>query len=153
MRQIVRDLPTVIDLLALSLHAGMGLDRAMRVVSERVDSPLSDELRRVLTDTSLGISRQEAFGRLSTRTGSDDVRSLSTNIIQSEQLGTSLVSTINNQAQQVRQVRRRRAEAQAMKAPVKMLLPMVLFILPTLFLIVLGPPALNVGLAMARGHP
>jgi Flp pilus assembly protein TadB len=153
LRHLVRDLPTVIDLLALSLDGGMGLDRAIGVICDRVPSPLSDELRHVLSDVGLGMSRQEAFEHLSERVPSDDVRLLSNSIIQSEQLGSSLVSTVRNQARLLRVGRRRAAETQALKAPVKMLLPMVLFILPTLFLVVLGPPALNMTKALAQGHP
>src|SRR5207248_124281 len=80
------------------------------------------------------LTRQQAFAGLAERVDSDEVRLLTSSIIQSEQLGTSLVSTIKNQAQQLRSSRRRKAEAQALKAPVKMLLPMVLFILPALFI-------------------
>jgi tight adherence protein C len=153
LRQITRDLPTVIDLLALSLEAGMGLDRALGIICDRVRSPLSDELRRVLTDIGLGMSREAAFQQLSERVRTDDVRLLSSSIIQSEQLGSSLVSTVRNQARLLRIGRRRAAETQALKAPVKMLLPMVMFILPTLFLVVLGPPALNLTRALSQGHP
>jgi tight adherence protein C len=151
--RMLRDLPTVIDLLAVSLQAGIGLDRTLRMICDRVRSPLSDELRRVLTDISIGLSRHEAFMRLVQRVPSDEVRLLINSIIQSEQLGTSLVSTVKNQAQQLRTRRRRRAEGQALRAPVKMLMPMVLFILPALFIVVLGPPGLNVGLAISRGNP
>jgi len=151
--QILRDLPTVIDLLALSLDAGMGLDRAIGIICARSQSPLSAELQHVLSDIGLGVSRQEAFGRLSERVRSDDIRLLSSSIIQSEQLGSSLVSTVRNQARLLRVARRRNAETQALKAPVKMLLPMVLFILPTLFLVVLGPPILSMSLALAGAHP
>ena len=73
--------------------------------------------------------------------------------MQSEQLGTSLVSTVQAQARQLRVVRKRRAEAQALQAPIKMLIPMVLFILPTLFLVVLGPPFLRLGQSLGEGHP
>jgi tight adherence protein C len=151
--QILRDLPSVIDLLALSLEAGMGLDRAISVICERLHSPLSDELQRVLSEIGLGTSRKEAFEHLSERARSDDIRLLSSSIIQSEQLGSSLVSTVRNQARLLRVGRRRRAETQALKAPVKMLFPMVLFILPTLFLVVLGPPGLNLTRALSQGHP
>lgn len=151
--QLSHDMPTVIDLLALGLAAGMGLDRAMSIVCERVPSPLTDELRVVLQDISLGISREAAFDRLAQRAPYEDVRALSRSIVQSEQLGTSLVSTVQNQARQIRITRRRRAEAQAMQAPIKMLFPMVAFILPTLFLVVLGPPGLKLAEALTRGHP
>ena len=130
----------------------MGLDRALNTVCERVPSAISDEFRRVLNDISLGISREEAFARLAERAPFEDIRSLTRAITQSEQLGTSLISTVQNQARHLRVVRRRQAEAQALRAPVKMLLPMVLFILPTLFLVVLGPPFLRMSQALAVGH-
>lgn len=153
LRHILTDLPTVIDLLALGLDAGMGLDRAIGIICDRSHSPLTDELQRVLSDISIGLSRQEAFVRLSERCKSDDVRLLTSSIIQSEQLGSSLVTAVKSQARVLRATRRRRAETQALKAPVKMLFPMVVFILPTLFLFVLGPPALNLTGALSQGIP
>ena len=152
-KQILRELPPVIDLLSLSLEAGMGLDRAIGMICDRMRSPLSEELQRVLTDVGLGISRQEAFERFSERSRSDDVRLFSSSIIQSEQLGSSLVTAVKSQARLLRVARRRQAETLALKAPVKMLFPMVMFILPTLFLVILGPAGLNMAGALSQGHP
>jgi tight adherence protein C len=148
-RQILRDLPTVVDLLVLSLEAGMGLDRAIRTVISEYRSALADEFHRVLNDIDLGLPRGEAFDRMAARVGLDDLRSLSRAIIQSEELGVSLVGAMQTQSQEVRLSRRRAAEAEALRAPVKMLVPLVIFILPTLFMLLLGPVLLRAGAALS----
>ena len=153
-RQILRDLPTVMDLLVLSLEAGMGLDRALRTVVHEYRSALSEEIRRVLTDIELGIGRGEAFERMALRVGLEDLRALSRAIVQSEQLGVSLVGVMQTQGREVRLSRRRAAEAEALRAPIKMLIPLVVFILPTLFMLLLGPVGLRAGSALSgAGSP
>jgi tight adherence protein C len=152
-RQILRDLPTVMDLLVLSLEAGMGLDRALRTVIAEYRSALADELHRVLNDIDLGLSRGEAFERLGARVGLDDLRSLSRAIVQSEELGVSLVGVMQGQSREVRLSRRRAAEAEALQAPIKMLIPLVIFILPTLFMLLLGPVLLRTGAALSGVGP
>jgi tight adherence protein C len=152
-RRILRDLPTVMDLLVLSLEAGMGLDRALRTVIHEFRSPLSDEIQRVLTDFDLGIGRGVAFERMAVRVGLENLHALSRAIIQSEELGVSLVGVMQTQTREVRLSRRRDAEAEAMRAPIKMLIPLVVFILPTLFLLLLGPVGLRAGAALGGGVP
>jgi tight adherence protein C len=147
-RAILRDLPTVMDLLVLSLEAGMALDRALRTVVEEYHSALSDEIRRVLRDVDLGVSRGRAFEQMALRVGLDEVRSLSRAIVQSEELGVSLVTVMRTQSREVRLARRRAAETEALRAPVKMLVPLVIFILPTLFMLLLGPVALRAAAAL-----
>jgi tight adherence protein C len=142
-RAILRDRPTVMDLLVLSLEAGMGLDRALRTIVREYRSPLSDEIRRVLADIDLGIGRGEAFERMAARVGLDELQALSRAIIQSDELGVSLVNVMHTQAREVRLARRRAAETEALRAPIKMLVPLVLFILPTLFMLLLGPVGLR----------
>jgi tight adherence protein C len=142
-RDIEISLSTVMDLLALSLEAGMGLERALRMICDRVDSPLTEELRHVLSDVGLGISRREAFARMAQRVRLEEIRSLTAAIIQAEELSASLVSAMRVQSHQVRLSRRHRAEAEALRAPVKMMIPMVLFTLPALFIILLGPVVLQ----------
>jgi tight adherence protein C len=150
-RAIVRALPTMMDLLVLSLEAGMGLDRALRTVIVEYQSPLSAEVQRVLNDMDLGIGRGAAFERMAQRVGLEDLQSLSRAIVQSEELGVSLVGVMQNQSREVRLSRRREAEAEALRAPIKMLIPLVIFILPTLFLMLLGPVGLRAGAAMGGG--
>jgi tight adherence protein C len=147
-RSILHDLPTVMDLLVLSLEAGMGLDRALRTVIHEYHSALSDEIRRVLHDIDLGVGRGEAFESMAIRVGLEDLRSLSRAIVQSEQLGVSLVSVMHTQSREVRLSRRRAAEAEALRAPIKMLIPLVIFILPTLFMLLLGPVGLRAAAAL-----
>jgi len=152
-RTILRDLPTIMDLLVLSLEAGMGLDRALRTVIQEFRSPLSDEIQRVLADMDLGIGRGVAFERMAMRVGLDNLHSLSRAIIQSEELGVSLVGVMQNQTREVRLSRRRDAEAEALRAPIKMLIPLVVFILPTLFLLLLGPVGLRAAGAIGGAAP
>jgi len=152
-RAIMRDLPTVMDLLVLSMEAGLGLERALRTIVEEYRSPLADELHRVLADTEVGLRRGEAFERMAQRVGLEDLRSVSRAIVQSEELGVSLVTTLQAQSRDVRVARRRLAEAEALRAPVKMLFPLVLFILPTLFMLLLGPVGLRAGAALSGAQP
>lgn len=151
-RAILRALPTMMDLLVLSLEAGMGLDRALRTVIPEYHSALTDEIQRVLADMDLGVGRGAAFERMALRVGLEDLQALSRAIVQSEELGVSLVGVMQNQSREVRLSRRRYAEAAALQAPIKMLIPLVIFILPTLFLMLLGPVGLRAGAAMG-GSP
>ena len=148
-RAILHDLPTVMDLLVLSLEAGMGLDRAMRTVAREYRSALSDEMGRVLTDLDLGVGRGDAFERMAARVGLEDLQAVSRAIVQSEELGVSLVGVMQNQCREVRMSRRRAAEAEALRTPIKMLIPLVVFILPTLFMLLLGPVGLRAGAAFS----
>jgi tight adherence protein C len=150
---ILRALPTTMDLLVLSLEAGMGLDRALRTISHEYRSALSDELRHVLSDIDLGIARGQAFERMAHRVGLEDLRALSRAIVQSEELGVSVVGVMQTQARDVRLSRRRAAEAEALRAPIKMLIPLVIFILPTLFMLLLGPVGLRAGDALSGVIP
>ena len=147
--EILRNLPTMMDLLVLSMEAGMGLDRALRTVIEEYHTALSDEIRRVLREVELGLGRGEAFERMALRVGLEDLRSLSRAIIQSEELGVSLVAVMHTQSREVRLSRRRAAEAEALRAPIKMLVPLVIFILPTLFMLLLGPVGLRAATALS----
>lgn len=144
-REIVRSLPTVFDLLTLSLVGGMGLERALRLVCSRIQGPLADELQRVLADIDLGLPRREAFGRLAGRLALEDVYSLVAAVVQAEELGASLVTAMRGQSRQLRLGRRRLAEAEAYRAPVKMMIPMAVFIIPALMIVLLGPIALQLG--------
>jgi len=148
-RAILHDLPTVMDLLVLSLEAGMGLDRAMRTVAREYHSALSEEMGRVLADLDLGVGRGDAFERMAARVGLEDLQAVSRAIVQSEELGVSLIGVMQNQCREVRKSRRRAAEAEALRTPIKMLIPLVVFILPTLFMLLLGPVGLRAGAAFS----
>jgi tight adherence protein C len=136
---ITKQLPDALDLLTISVEAGLAFDSAMQRVTEKADNELSREFRRVLTDTRLGRSRREALKDMAARTGVEDVQTFVAAVIQAEQLGVSIGKILRVQADQMRVRRRQRAEEAAQKAPIKMLFPMVFLIFPSLFVVILGP--------------
>jgi tight adherence protein C len=150
-RAIERALPTVIDMLAVSLEAGLSFDGAVTFLVERTDNELVVELRRFLGDLWLGRSRREALLALVDRTQSEEVRQFAGAVIQADELGTGLVRTLRAQGRALRTARRTRAEEQARKAPVKLLFPLILCIMPVLLAIIIGPAVLEV-LTLFGGH-
>ena len=136
---ITKQLPDILDLLTISVEAGLAFDAAMQRVTEKADNDLSKEFQRVLTDTRLGRPRRDALKDMSNRTGVEDVQTFTAAIIQAEQLGVSISKILRVQADQMRIRRRQRAEEAAQKAPIKMLFPMVFLIFPSLFVVILGP--------------
>ncbi|HPZ72117.1 MAG TPA: type II secretion system F family protein [Peptococcaceae bacterium] len=140
---IEKELPAMLDLLSVSVEAGLGFDAALERVVSKAEGELSDELRRTFKDIQRGKSRRQALKDLAERTGVEDVHSFVGAIIQAEQLGVSIGKVVHTQAEQARQKRRQRVEEKAMKAPVKMLIPLVLFIFPTIFIVLLGPALIN----------
>ena len=143
-KQILKSLPDAIDLLTTSVEAGLGIDAALGQVAEKVRGPISTELRRVLRDMAMGLARREALKDFARRTQVPDVQQFVNAIVQAEQMGVSLGQVIRVQADQMRTKRRQRAEQQAYKAPVKMVFPLVLFIFPAIFVVVLGPAAIQI---------
>lgn len=136
---IVKALPDALDLLTISVEAGLAFDSALQRVTEKWDNELSKEFRRVLTDTRLGRARRDALKDMAARAGVDDVQTFIAAIIQAEQLGVSIGKILRIQSDQMRVRRRQRAEEAAQKAPIKMLFPMVFLIFPALFVVILGP--------------
>lgn len=141
---ILRSLPDAFDLITTCVEAGLGLDAALARVAEKVEGPFADELSKVLRDVSLGKSRKDALRELGERTGVPDLISFVTAVIQAESMGSSIGQVLRVQSDQLRVRRRQRAEEQAYKAPVKMIFPLVLFIFPTLFLVILGPAIITI---------
>ncbi len=140
-------LPDTVDLLGIVLGTGLALDQAMMRVSEEMQfiyPELAAEFSTVVMQVKAGQDRSKAFKQLVRRTGIEDIKSLAAMIVQSERFGTSLSSALAAYADELRKKRRRRAETQVAKAGVKMLFPIVLFILPALFVITLGPGLLTV---------
>ncbi|NJP06295.1 MAG: type II secretion system F family protein [Chloroflexaceae bacterium] len=136
---ILRSLPDSLDLLTISVEAGLGFDLAMQRVTDKWDNELSQEFQRVISDVRLGRSRREAMRDMADRTDVEDVQTFVGAIIQAEQLGVSMSKILRLQSDQLRVRRRQRAEEQAQKAPVLMLIPMVFLIFPSIFVIILGP--------------
>lgn len=140
---IQQALPDTLDLIVVSVEAGLGFEAALARITDQAEGPLADELRRVLADMNLGISRREALQEMALRARTHGVSSLVTAILQAERTGMSVGGVLRNQASHVRMLRRQRAEEAAMKAPLKMLFPLIFFIFPSLFVVVLGPAVLN----------
>jgi tight adherence protein C len=132
-------MPDFFDTVNLLLEAGMGLDLALLEVSKKMKGPLADEFFQTLEDMKLGKSRREAFYALRKRVPSDSFQSVITSLIQADQLGIGMAKVLGNLTVRIREQRREAAREQAMKAPVKMLFPMVFFIFPSLFIVILGP--------------
>lgn len=140
---ITKQLPEVLDLLCVSVQAGLSFDAALRRIVERMKGPLIEECTRMLEDVRMGLPRRQALRMMGERCEVQEVALFVTAIIQAERLGTSLGKTLNNQAINMRERRRQAVKAEAMKAPVKMIFPLVLFIFPSIFVIVLLPALLN----------
>jgi len=144
-RERVRaDLPDALDLLAVSVEAGLGFDASLAKLNENMDGPLAEEFGLTLSEMRIGESRSEALRRLSERVDAQELSAFTRAIIQADQLGTSLGRILRVQAADARLRRQAAAEERAMKAPIKMLFPTVLFIFPAMFLVILGPAILNV---------
>jgi tight adherence protein C len=136
---ILKALPDALDLLTISVEAGLAFDLALTRVADKWDNELSKEFKRSLTDTRLGRSRRDALKEMAQRTGVDDVQTFVAAIIQAEQLGVSIGKILRIQSDQMRIRRRQRAEEAAHKAPILMLIPMAFLIFPSLFVVILGP--------------
>jgi len=142
--RIRADLPDALDLLAISVEAGLGFDASLARINEHMEGPLAEEFGLTLSEMRIGESRSEALKRLSERVDAQELSAFTRALIQADQLGTSLGRILRVQAADARLRRQAAAEEKAMKAPIKMLFPTVLFIFPAMFLVILGPAILNV---------
>jgi tight adherence protein C len=141
--RIRSELPDALDLMAVSVEAGMGFDGAISKLTDHMDGPLADEFALTLSEIRIGESRPDALKKLAQRTDTPELNSFVRSIIQADQLGISLGRILRVQATDSRLKRQAAAEEKAMKAPIKMLFPTVLFIFPAMFLVILGPAFLN----------
>jgi tight adherence protein C len=140
---ILLQIPDTLDLLTISVRAGLGFDAALGKVVEKMEGPLVDEFRRALAEVRVGKSRREALRDIVPRTEVPPLTNFIGAIIQAEQLGVSISKVLQVQSEQLRIERRQRAEEMAAKAPIKMLFPLVGCIFPSLFIVILAPAALS----------
>ena len=143
--QVQAALPDALDLLAVSVEAGLGFDAAIAKLTEHMDGPLIEEFALALSEMRVGEARQDALKKLSARVDSPELAAFVRAIIQADQLGISLGKILRVQAVDTRLKRQAAAEEKAMKAPIKMLFPTVAFIFPAMFIVVLGPAMLSLG--------
>ena len=146
-----KELPDVIDLLVISVEAGVGFDAALGRVVQNVPGEISREFSRTLQETRVGVSRTDALRNLTERTDVDDLNTFVLALIQADQFGVSIARVLRVQAEEMRIRRRQRAQERAFKAPVKLVFPLVLFIFPALFVVILGPAAINIVDAIESG--
>lgn len=142
--KIQKSLPDMLDLLYVSVEAGLGFDMALKRTTEKMPGPLAEEFNRGLDEINKGRKREEALRAVVHRTGVDDLSSFISAVIQSEQLGSNIANVLRIQSSSMRQKRRQRAEEAAMKVPIKMLFPLVFFMLPALFVVILGPAVIRI---------
>src|SRR5215211_1254629 len=138
-KAILLQIPDALDLLTISVRAGLGFDAALGKVVEKMKGPLVDEFRRALAEVRVGKARREALRDIVPRTDVQPLTNFIGAIIQAEQLGVSISKVLQVQSEQLRIERRQRAEEQAAQAPIKMLFPLVGCIFPSLFVVILGP--------------
>jgi tight adherence protein C len=143
-RLIRKQLSDVMDLLTISVEAGLGFDAALAQVTRNVPGPLAEEMQRLLQEVQIGVSRVDAFRNLGERTDVAELQGFVLSMIQADMFGVSIANVLRAQSQELRHKRRQRAEELAQKIPVKLLFPMIFLVLPALFIIVLGPGAIKI---------
>jgi tight adherence protein C len=142
--QIRRDLPDALDLLTITVEAGLAFDAAMTQVARNTEGPLAEEFYRVLQEIQLGLSRGDALQTMADRVDVDELNAFVGAVVQADSLGIPIAQVLRIQAREMRIKRSQRAEEAAMKVPVKILFPLIFCILPSLFIVVMGPAGINI---------
>ena len=141
---IKRQLPDAMDMLCVCIEAGLGFDAALLKVSQKLKGPFIDELLIVYREIQMGRTRREALQNLCDATNLDELKTFASALVQAEQLGIPINNVMRAQSEQLRTERSQQAKEKGMKASIKMLLPMLLFIFPVVFIILMGPTVLNI---------
>jgi len=139
-----RDLPDAIDLLTISVESGLGFDAAVQQVARNTEGPLAEEFSRVLREMQIGQGRGDALRALGERTNVGDVRTFVGAMVQADSFGIPIAQVLRVQSAEMRVKRRQRAEAKAQQVPVKITIPLIFCILPTLFIAVMGPAVISI---------
>ena len=147
---IQEELPDVLDQVTISIESGLGFEAAFARIGERRSGPLAEEIVRTVQDMRLGMSRRDAYQAMADRTDVDDLRKFVKSVVQAEQYGISISSVVRTQASEIRFKRRKRAEARALKVPVKIIFPLMACILPVLFIVVLTPAVISLGQTLGK---
>jgi len=151
-KRIDLELPNVLDQVTIAVEAGLGFEAALARTTRVGSGPLAAELTRTLQEIQFGTARGQAMRHLADRVDSPEVRHFVTAIVQAESYGISVADILRTQAAEQRLKRRQRAEEHAMKVPVKMVIPLILCILPALFVVVLGPAIVQISRTMFSGN-
>jgi tight adherence protein C len=143
-QRLQRDLPDAIDLLTISVESGLGFDAAVQQVARNTEGPLAEELSRVLREMQIGQGRADALRALGERTNVGDVRTFVGAMVQADSFGIPVAQVLRVQSAEIRVKRRQRAEEKAQQVPVKITIPLIFCILPTLFIAVMGPAVISI---------
>ena len=143
-KEIIGTLSDTLDLLTISVEAGLSLNAAIAQVVQNVPGVLSSEFARMLQEIQLGVPRSDAFRHLAERTDVEELNAFALAMIQADVFGVSIANVLRTQAQQLRIKRRQRAEQRAQQTPVKIVFPLVLCVLPALFVVIVGPGAIRI---------
>jgi len=150
-KDMEKTLPDIIDLLVISVEAGLGFEAAMGRVVQNVPGELAREFSRTLQETRVGVARNIALRNLAERTDVDDLNTFILSLIQADQFGVSIARMLRVQADEMRVRRRQRAQERAFAAPVKLVFPLVLCIFPSIFVVILGPAVINISSSAVFG--
>lgn len=142
-KNMTKQLPDILDLLTVSVEAGLSFDAALKKVVTSTENDLAEEFEKTLKEMTMGKARRDALKDLSIRANTEDVTTLTGYLIQADELGVPVGNILRQQSIQMREKRRQRAREKSMQAPVKMLIPIVFFIFPSIFIIILGPAILG----------
>ena len=143
-KEILRTLSDTLDLLTISVEAGLSLNAAIAMVVRNVPGVLSSEFARMLQEIQLGVPRSDAFRHLSERTDVDELNAFALAMVQADIFGVSIASVLRTQAAQLRIKRRQAIEAKAAQTPVKIVFPLIICVLPALFVVIIGPGAIQI---------
>jgi tight adherence protein C len=143
-------LPDAMDLLTISVEAGLGFDAAVSRVAKNGEGPLNQEFARLLQEMQLGVGRVAAMRAMSDRTSLPDLKSFCSAMVQADSLGIPIARVLRIQSQEMRTKRRQRAEEKAQQVPVRIMIPLVLFILPCLFIVILGPAGVSIATTFSK---
>jgi tight adherence protein C len=149
---IRKKLPDALDMLTVCVEAGLGFDAAVAQVARKTDGPVASEFSRVLQEMQFGRSRVQALRAMVARTTAPELRTFVSALVQAAELGIPIAAVLREQAREMRLKRRQQAEEQAQKVPVKILVPLILFVMPALFIIILGPGAINIYHTLITGN-
>ena len=149
-KAILQSMPDVLDLLCVSVQAGLGFDGALGKVTAKLKGPLIDEFERLLQELRMGVTRRQALTRLARRCGIQEMQLFTAAIIQPDKLGVGMAQTLEIQSGNMREARRQRAKEEAAKLPVKILFPTMIFIFPVMFVVVLGPAIVSLINSMGK---
>lgn len=144
-------LPETLDLMAISVQAGLGLEGAIELVSRKLPGALGEELQRLLQETQLGTSRREALEKLRSRTDVPELSAFTLALVQADTIGSPIAEVLRSHAAEIRMIRRQRARETAAKVPVKLLFPLLFGIFPALAVVVIGPAAVSIARVFGAG--